>query len=101
MGFNVDEAPDCKTAYSKTQSATLNGGIDLVFLDISLPPDADNKLYSGEHLGLKMKELLPDAQIKECEFRYACPDNRIPEKMNEIFIHKTKCNYDPLSVEWK
>lgn len=66
ISFKIDTATNCKTAYSKIQSATLNGGIDFVFLDISLPPDEDNKLYSGEELGIKIRELLPNARIIIC-----------------------------------
>src|SRR5690606_33311408 len=66
ISFNIDTATNCKTAYSKIQSATLNGGIDLIFLDISLPADEDNKLYSGEELGVKIRELLPNARIIIC-----------------------------------
>src|SRR5690606_9525139 len=66
INFKIDTATNCKTAYSKIQSATLNGGIDIVFLDISLPPDEDNQLYSGEELGIKIRELLPNARIIIC-----------------------------------
>lgn len=36
-----------------------------------------------------------------CEFRYICPDNRIPLKQKDKYIHKTKCNYDAKTNEWK
>src|SRR5690606_8621130 len=68
ISFKIDTSTNCKTAYSKIQSATLNGGIDIVFLDISLPPDEDNRLYSGEELGMKIRELLPNARILICTF---------------------------------
>lgn len=39
---------------------------------------------------------------KDCEFRYVCPDNRIPifNKEKNLFIHKTKCNYNTGTNEW-
>lgn len=43
--------------------------------------------------------------IKECcgcEFRFICPDNRVPilNKRNNTYAHKTKCNYDPKTTKW-
>lgn len=39
---------------------------------------------------------------KDCELRYICPDNRIPEMINENeYFHKTACNYNPYTNEWK
>ena len=39
---------------------------------------------------------------KDCEFRYVCPDGRIPEKSTEInqYTHETKCIYDPYKNVW-
>ena len=37
--------------------------IDIIFLDMRLPPSSDGKLLSGEDLGLKINELLPDSKI--------------------------------------
>lgn len=39
---------------------------------------------------------------KNCEFRYICPDNRIPLKRKENdYYHQTDCNYDPYKNKWK
>ena len=38
---------------------------------------------------------------KNCEFRYMCPDNRIPIKNNNKYIHTTECNYNPFTTQWK
>ncbi|QHI35357.1 hypothetical protein IMCC3317_07030 [Kordia antarctica] len=42
---------------------------------------------------------------QSCEFRYVCPDNRIPETKsklkNELYEHTSICNYDPQTTEWK
>ncbi|MBC8756453.1 grasp-with-spasm system SPASM domain peptide maturase [Kordia sp. YSTF-M3] len=42
---------------------------------------------------------------KSCEFRYVCPDNRIPvlksNLENEVYEHNSTCNYDPQTTEWK
>ncbi len=39
----------------------------------------------------------------ECEFRYVCPDNRIPSGINpkNQYIHNLNCNYDPKTNHWK
>lgn len=39
---------------------------------------------------------------KDCEFRYMCPDNRIPlKKDNNTYYHDNSCNYDPYSNIWQ
>ncbi|WP_166384252.1 grasp-with-spasm system SPASM domain peptide maturase [Polaribacter sp. 11A2H] len=39
-------------------------------------------------------------ECKNCEFRYLCPDNRIPIRENNIFLHQTSCSYDPKEAKW-
>lgn len=36
-----------------------------------------------------------------CEFRYICPDNRIPIQKDEKYFHESLCNYDPKTNTWK
>jgi len=38
-----------------------------------------------------------------CEFRYVCPDNRIPNyiKKKETYVHKNPCSYDTKTNVWK
>lgn len=40
---------------------------------------------------------------KDCEFRYICPDNRIPifDKKTKNYYHIEECNYSPYSNQWK
>ena len=39
---------------------------------------------------------------KDCEFKYMCVDNRIPQKKNEKeWFHTTECNYNPYIAKWK
>ncbi|WP_242202144.1 response regulator [Aestuariivivens insulae] len=61
--FNISTANDCEQAYAKIQQASKGEGIDLVFLDISLPPTNDGEIVSGEDLGVVMRELLPETKI--------------------------------------
>lgn len=43
------------------------------------------------------------AVYSSCEFRFICPDNRIPvfNEGENIFKHLIECNYDPKSNKWK
>lgn len=40
---------------------------------------------------------------KDCEFRYICPDNRIPIKKDAelYYYHNNDCNYNPYTNQWK
>ena len=58
VAHNCDDALDKITYFSSHQKT-----LDIVFLDISLPPSKDNDIVSGEDLGLKINSLLPGARI--------------------------------------
>jgi radical SAM protein with 4Fe4S-binding SPASM domain len=39
---------------------------------------------------------------RDCEYRYICPDNRIPvEKGKDLYYHLTDCNYNPYTNLWQ
>lgn len=62
--FTIHMANDCDSAYAMIREhATHNNPIDIVFLDMRLPPSKDGKILSGEDLGLKINQYLPDARI--------------------------------------
>jgi len=61
--FKIDTAIDCDTAYIKIINAKKGIGIDLIFLDIKLPPSKDAKILSGEDLGIIIKKLLDNVKI--------------------------------------
>ncbi|WP_346881809.1 DNA-binding response regulator [uncultured Algibacter sp.] len=61
--FNIDIANDCDTAYLKIQEDVKKQSINIVFLDIKLPPSADGEITSGEDLGKKIRVLLSDVKI--------------------------------------
>lgn len=61
--FKINIASNCEIAIKKIKEASLHEGIDIVVLDISLPPSKDGKILSGEDLGIKIKELLPNTKI--------------------------------------
>ncbi|MEC3906217.1 response regulator [Tamlana sp. 2201CG12-4] len=63
LKFKIDTANDCDTAYAKAKEASKEVLIDIVFLDIQLPSSKDGRLISGEDLGIKIKDILPNAKV--------------------------------------
>ena len=64
ISFDISVCHDCDTAIDKIEEISANKlPLDIVFLDISLPPSKDRKILSGEDLGLKINDLLPEAKI--------------------------------------
>jgi len=61
--FNIDIANNCDIADEKIKIASLGDGLDIVFLDIRLPPSSDKKILSGEDLGIKIRKMIPSAKI--------------------------------------
>ncbi|GAA4234205.1 hypothetical protein GCM10022291_13110 [Postechiella marina] len=61
--FNINTANNCDSAYIKIKEAVKGIPIDIVFLDIKIPPSKDGLIISGEDLGIKVIELLPDTKI--------------------------------------
>lgn len=63
MTLRIDTSDNCDGAFAKIKNASTGTPYDVVFLDIKLPPSADGKIISGEDLGIKVKELLPDTKV--------------------------------------
>ncbi len=63
LNFIISTANNCDTAYLKIKEASKRQGLDIVFLDIKLPPSQKGMILSGEDLGLKIIELLPNSKI--------------------------------------
>ncbi|TDQ29848.1 response regulator [Tenacibaculum caenipelagi] len=62
--FNIHIAHNCDSAFTLLQEhINTSSQIDIVFLDMRLPPSKDGKILSGEDLGLKIKEMHPEAKI--------------------------------------
>lgn len=64
--FKIDEAKCCQSAFEKIRSAPKPKGIDLFFLDLSLPPSPTDGIFSGEDLGVAILKYFPDAKIIVC-----------------------------------
>jgi len=63
MTLRIDTADSCDDAFTKIKNASSGAPYDVIFLDIKLPPSEDGKIISGEDLGIKVKELLPDTKV--------------------------------------
>ncbi len=62
--FNIEEAQNSDDALAIINKYT--GGktsLDMAFLDIRIPPSRNGLILSGEDLGIKIKELLPETKI--------------------------------------
>lgn len=64
--FKIDEAKCCQSAFEKIRCAPKPKGIDLFFLDLSLPPSPTDGMFSGEDLGAAILKYFPDAKIIVC-----------------------------------
>lgn len=64
LSFHIEVAQNCDMADQKIDYLTSGGrNLDIVFLDICLPPSKDGQIVSGEDLGLKIKEQSPNTKI--------------------------------------
>ena len=62
--FTIDVAHNCDDAIKTIESFLKSeNDLDIVFLDISLPPSEDGEILSGEDLGLKINETMPEIKI--------------------------------------
>lgn len=61
--LNITTADSCDSAFDKIKRSVHTKPYDVVFLDIKLPPSADGQILSGEDLGVKVKQLLPNSKV--------------------------------------
>lgn len=61
--FEIDTAKNSEIAMQKIVSASASDGYDIIFLDIKLPPSDDGEILSGEDIGIRINELLPNSKI--------------------------------------
>ena len=59
----IGVAKNCDEAYSAIIKAEKANGVDIIFLDIQIPPSSDGKIISGEDLGAIIRKKLPEAKI--------------------------------------
>lgn len=61
--FSIDVANSCDTGYQKIKKSSISVPYDIVMLDIKLPSSANGKILSGEDLGMKCRQLLPQSKV--------------------------------------
>jgi len=61
--FDIKIVTNCDDAIVAIEQAAKKDGLDIVFLDISLPPSSDGKYLSGEDIGIRIKQVLPKCKI--------------------------------------
>jgi len=63
IDFKFEVVHDSDSAIEKIDEYSKNKNLDIIMLDINIPPSKDGKVLSGEDLGLKVKQALPNAKI--------------------------------------
>jgi DNA-binding NarL/FixJ family response regulator len=63
LNMRIESANDCDEAKEKIKNTMIEGGWDLVFLDIRLPASKDRRIISGEDLGEMIRKNHPLAKI--------------------------------------
>ena len=63
LKFDITIVNNSDDAIETITKASKSDGIDIVFLDISLPPSTDGKILSGEDIGIKIRQIIPDCKI--------------------------------------
>lgn len=63
LKFNINTANCCDSAELQIKEAKKGLPLDLVFLDISLPPSSNRRLLSGEDLGIKIRQTFNNAKL--------------------------------------
>lgn len=101
FSFKVVEANNCDEALSHVKDAQKNSKkIDLVFLDICVPPSQDLDVKSGEDLGERIRSIYPTCKIivstSLCENQRL---NSILKNLNpEGFLVKTDASFYDISM---
>lgn len=64
ISFSIQTAIDCDSACTILKEyASSTTKLDIVFLDMRLPPSKDNTILSGEDLGIQINKMLPETKI--------------------------------------
>ena len=61
INFQIEIATDSDQAYQRIKDLTRK--INVVILEINLPPAKNKKFLSGDDIALKIKELIPESRI--------------------------------------
>lgn len=62
--YIIETASNCEEAYNKINKSIGDDNLyEIIFLDIGLPPAEKLRIFSGEDLGLKIREISPFSKI--------------------------------------
>ena len=61
--LTIDTANSCEEALIKIESSLNVKPYDIFFLDMGLPPSADRKFLSGEDIGKRIRNILPNSGL--------------------------------------
>lgn len=64
--FSIAEALNCDQAVEKMKAFKESNRLDLVILDINLPPSKEHGVINGETLGVLIKQRFPDCKLLVC-----------------------------------
>lgn len=59
----IDLAYNCEDAFNKIESSLASSPYNLVYLDVGLPPAKKLKIFSGEDLGVRIREVSSKTKI--------------------------------------
>lgn len=100
IDFNIKSAANSDDAIFEIRKAVHTIPIDFVLLDISIPISSDEKVLSGEDLGIQIRDCFPKVKIMVLtrhndNYRL----NNILKSLNpEGFIIKTDIDFRPLII---
>lgn len=63
LNFDISIARNCDEADNHIKQVDESNGLDIVLLDINIPPSKGKKLLSGEDIGIKIRNTIPHAKI--------------------------------------
>ena len=98
LDFNLKSVTNSNAALLEIQRAVNGTPLDLVLLDINIPPSSDNGILSGEDLGLEIQSLFP--RIKIIVFTYYSDNFRLNSILKSLnpdgFLIKSEIDFDGL-----
>lgn len=59
----IDLANNCEDAFNKVETSLQSTPYEIIYLDVNLPPAKKLKIFSGEDLGVRIREISPHSKI--------------------------------------
>lgn len=102
------EAVNFNLNYNRTIYIDSNGNLKRHMLDVvdfGIITSVDISIQIENNVISELWHITKDKIniCKDCQFRYICPDDRVPIKLNPadlFYSHLTNCKYDPYTDKW-